>query len=71
MSLTELLSTIQTLSRTEKIRLMRLLLDEIAREEEKAAPPLATDQHVWSPYDAHEAAAALLEVLHKDQQEQS
>lgn len=66
MSFTELVPTVQSLSRTDRIRLLHYLVDELAREE--GAPPLDPKQvyPVWTPYNATEAAAALQKFLDEE-----
>jgi len=62
MSLADLLPSIQALPRRDKFRLMQELIAELAQEE-----GLAEGEYpVWSPYDAHEAAATLLQLLEQD-----
>lgn len=63
MSLTELLPIIHTLPRSDKYRLVYELIADLARDE-----GLASGEYpVWSPYDAHEAAATLMQLLEQDQ----
>jgi hypothetical protein len=63
MSLVELLPNVRALPRTDRIRLIQLLAEELASEE--ATLPLAseTEYPVWSPYDSFAAAATLHEFL--------
>ncbi|WP_129672701.1 hypothetical protein [Candidatus Chloroploca sp. Khr17] len=63
MTLTELFPAIHALPRVEKLRLMQFLAAEIARDEAHALPPAEAERAIWSPYDAHEAAATLLQLL--------
>lgn len=67
MSLTELLPTIHALPRADKLRLMQVLVTEIANEESIASPPSDASHSIWTPYDAYDAATALLHVLQADQ----
>ena len=67
MSLTELLPAIHALPRADKLRLMQLLVAEIANEEAVALPPTDVPHAIWTPYDAYDAAATLLHVLNEDQ----
>jgi hypothetical protein len=62
MSLAELLPGVRSLSRVEKLRLIQLLVEELVRSEESV---IAAGQSylVWSPDQAHEAAAVLLQAL--------
>jgi hypothetical protein len=62
MSLTELLPSIQALPRRDKFRLVQELIAELAREEGIAEG----EYPIWSPYEAHEAAAMLLQLLEQD-----
>lgn len=62
MSVTELLPTLQKLSRAEKLRVMQFLLSELAREEADLLKPGMT-YPIWSPYDAFEAADTMLKAL--------
>jgi hypothetical protein len=66
MSLTELLPAIHALPRADKLRLMQVLVAEIANEEAIALPPLDMAHAIWTPYDAYDAAATLLHVLNED-----
>ena len=67
MSLTELLPAIQALPRADKLRLMQVLVAEIANEEAIAVLPTDMAHAIWTPYDAYDAAATLLDVLREDQ----
>ncbi len=62
MGLTELLPLLDWLSRAEKLHVMQFLVSELAQEESDLLKP-GMAYPVWSPYDAHEAADAMLEVL--------
>jgi hypothetical protein len=57
MSLTDILPGVQTLSRLDKIRLIRFLAQELERDEE------GRSDSIWSPDRAFTAAAALLQAL--------
>jgi hypothetical protein len=66
MSPNDLLPSVQTLPRADKLRLMQWLETELAPEE-GAAPLLPDAEHTaWSPYDAHEAAATLHHFLERE-----
>jgi hypothetical protein len=83
MPLNELLPTVAQLSHQDKLRLIHFLLLEVAKEdgcnlaltdnseqEKELLEQLAsTEAVVWSPYDAHEAAQTLSELLNKAKQE--
>lgn len=62
MSLNELLPTVQELPRSDKLRLMQWLAAQLAKEEGVSLLP-DMEYPVWSPYDAHEAAATLAAFL--------
>ena len=62
MSLAELLPSVQALPRSENFRLVQELIAELAQEE-----GLTEGEYtVWSPYEAHEAASALMQLLEQD-----
>lgn len=62
MSLAELLPEVQLLARTDRLRLLQVLVTDLAREEDalleadKAYP-------VWTPLEAFDGAATLLNAL--------
>jgi hypothetical protein len=62
-SLAELLPAVRALPRPDKFRLMQQLIAELAQEEGLAAG----EYPVWSPYEAHEAAATLMGLLRQDE----
>jgi hypothetical protein len=62
MSLSELRSAVQTLPRRDKFLLVQELMAELAQEEGVAA----VEYPVWSPYEAHDAAATLLQLLEQE-----
>lgn len=66
MSLTELLPAIYALPRADKLRLMQVLVFEIANEETLTIPTTETPHAIWAPYEAYDAAATLLQVLDVD-----
>jgi hypothetical protein len=59
---TELLNSLHTLNRADKLYIMQVLISELAQEETNLIKP---DQcyPIWSPYDAFDAANTMLEVL--------
>lgn len=61
----ELLEELHKLNRADKLRVIQLLVGELAAEEAALLSPGATYE-VWSPYDAPEAAATLLKLLDDD-----
>ena len=60
----ELLAEVHRLNRAEKLRLMQLLVNELAAEEAILDP--AVQYEVWSPYASAEAAATLQRLLEED-----
>jgi hypothetical protein len=58
----ELISTLKELSRSDKFYIMQLLISDLAQQETDLIKP-EQSYPVWSPYDADEAADAMLEVL--------
>ena len=66
MSLTELLPVIHALPRADKLRLMQVLVMEIASEEAVMVPTTAMPHAIWTPYDAYDAAVTLLHALDAD-----
>lgn len=62
MSLTELRPVLRALPRHDKFLLAQELLAELAQEEGVQA----IEYPVWSPYDAHDAAAILLQLLERE-----
>lgn len=62
--LSELLKTeLQKLNRAEKLRVVQMLVEQLAQEEELLT---ALQYEVWSPYDAPGAAAILTEALDEE-----
>lgn len=62
MSLSELLPSVQALPRSDKFQLVQKLIAELAQEESL----VEGEYPVWSPYEAHEAAATLMRLLEQD-----
>lgn len=63
MSMTELYSVVQALPRGEKLRLVQLLVAELARDEGICVLREGAQYPVWTPYHAFDAARALLQAL--------
>jgi hypothetical protein len=68
MSVAELLSTLQTLSRADKLKVMQFLVQELAAEEEALLLQPGATYSVWSPYNSHDAAQKLAALLEEDKQ---
>lgn len=66
MSLTELMPVVQALPRRDRLRLVQLLVADLAREEGISLEENITPFPIWSPYNAYEAAAVLQEALESD-----
>jgi len=64
MSVTELAPLLHELDRTDKLRVLLLLVYELVQEEGALLQP-GMAYPVWSPYDSFEAANTLLNVLKK------
>jgi hypothetical protein len=66
MSLTELLPSLQALSRAEKVRLVQLLVSDLGEQEDSAEISPGLDYPIWSPIEARDAATILLRELDSD-----
>lgn len=66
MTLVEMLPTIQSLPRADKLRLIQMLALDVAREEDIAADVAEKTVPIWSPHDSTQGAATLLNVLDQD-----
>lgn len=65
MSLNELAPLLSSLDRADKLRVMQLLIQELAKEEDALLSGNAYP--IWSPYGSFEAANVLLEALNTEQ----
>jgi hypothetical protein len=65
MSVTELLP-MQKLSRADKLQVMQFLISELAKEENEAPLEDGATYRVWSPFNSHEAAHKLAQLLEED-----
>ena len=63
MSLAELLPTVRSLSRMDKLQLIQLLASDLAQAEEPAPIVAGQDYPLWSPDRAYDAADVLLGML--------
>lgn len=66
MSLAELLPDVQSLSRTDKLRLIQFLAQDLAQGEGNVGLKAGQSYPVWSPCQAFEAAAVLMQALEED-----
>jgi len=68
MKLAQLLPTLHELPRADKFRAVQFLAAELAQGEDSLPP--GAEYPVWSPYEAHEAAATLTQYLREQAQTQ-
>ncbi len=69
MSVTELLPTLQKLSRADKLQVMQFLISELAREENEVSLEQGATYRIWFPLNSHEAAHKLVQLLEEDKNE--
>jgi hypothetical protein len=63
MSLTELYPTVKLLTRADKLRLMQLLVVELAQEEGVSLFTAGASYPIWTPLNAFSAAEILMQML--------
>ncbi len=63
MSLTDLVPTVKLLPRADKLRLMQLLVVELAQEEGVSLLTAGAEYPVWTPFNAFGAAETLMQML--------
>lgn len=68
MEMTQILPELQKLRRAEKLYIMQFLVSELAQEESELIQP-GFAYPIWSPYDAFDAAAVMLNVLQESEAE--
>jgi hypothetical protein len=66
MSLVEVLPGVQALSRTDKLRLIQFLAQDLAEGESGLSLQAGQSYPLWSPHEAFDAAATLLRALEAD-----
>ena len=66
MTLSEVLPTVQSLPRADKLRLIQLLAADVARVDGIALDVADKTVPIWSPHDSYQGAATLLRVLDED-----
>jgi hypothetical protein len=70
MSVTDLLPNLQKLSRTDKFLVMQFLVSDLSKGEgiENLSDTFQSGAiyPVWSPYDSHQAAHQLMQLLEED-----
>jgi hypothetical protein len=62
----QLLAGLGQLNRMEKLRVIQMLVNQIAQEEEILT---GSEYEVWSPYDAPGEAAILMDMLEEDRRQ--
>ena len=67
MTLSELLPTVRSLPRADKLRLIQLLAADVARVDGIALDVADRTIPIWSPHDSLQGAATLLRVLEEDE----
>ena len=66
MSINQLLPTLQILPKTDKLRIIQLLISQLVQEEGIDSPFVDENYLDWKLYDAPEAANTLLNMLEQD-----
>ena len=61
----ELLNTLQSLNRVDRLYVIQVLVSELAQQESDLIKQ-EQSYPIWSPYDAFEAANTMLEALQAD-----
>ncbi len=67
MTLYELLPTIQSLPRADKLQLIQLLAADLALDDNIALNVANKTAPIWSPHDSFQGAATLLKLLNEDE----
>lgn len=65
-ALPELLPTVRALSRSDKLRLIQLLVVDLAREEGVPLVEVGGSYPIWTPHHAFDAAGVLLRELRRE-----
>jgi hypothetical protein len=65
MTIEELMDELHKLKRTDKLRAIQVLAQDLAVEEETLVPN--AHYEVWSPFDSASTANALLDMLNKSE----
>lgn len=63
MTTADLIPVIRELSRAEKLEIIEFLRSELEKEELQSILKPGASYPVWSPYDCHQAARVLEEML--------
>ena len=63
MSLAELVPAVKTLPKADKLRLMQVLVIEIAKDDDVSLFEAGAEYPIWTPLNAFEAAETLQKLL--------
>lgn len=66
MSLAEVLPTVQQLSRRDKVKLARILLDDVDTEEDNLPLEANKSYYIATPYGMYGVAGKLIKTLEQD-----
>jgi hypothetical protein len=66
MSVAELMPVLHTLPRTDKLKVIQLLVTDLTREEGLELQAGAA-YPIWTPFEAYDAANVLMQLLEKEQ----
>ncbi len=66
MSIAELMPTLKSLPRDEKLQAFRLLASELTREAGVDVLQSGESYPIWTPFDAYDAAQSLQRMLEED-----
>jgi hypothetical protein len=66
MSFIELMPALDSLPRADKVRVIQYLAAKLGGEDESVPFTAGRSYPIWSPYDAHEAAAVLSRLLEEE-----
>ncbi len=66
MSVTELMPVLQNLPRNDKLEVIQLLISDLTRQEGIDLLQSGASYPIWTPFDAHDAARSLQQLLDQD-----
>ena len=66
MSVTELMPVLQNLPRNDKLEVIQLLISDLTRQEGSDLLQSGASYPIWTPFDAHDAARSLQQLLDQD-----
>jgi hypothetical protein len=70
MSFVEMMPSVRALSRIEKLQLIQMLAEDLARAEESTCLIPGQSYPIWSPDQAYQAAEVLLKELESEKTRQ-